>query len=358
MGDETFDIKDHIVMYDGEEPKNKKELEDLLGVLMSRPLPASKAAWQFIIIPSNYGPHGSSCHVLLRFHHSIADGISLFKVFMKYMMDQSPEYRAPAKFGAKGKTLRVLKTIFLGPYFLIKCMLMNRGHHGLNKSKLSGEKRVTCSEAIDLSVIQKIKNCTRCTVNDVLLSCLAGALRQHFLANALEVPKEIVTSIPVDTRPMTEAVALNNRISLVFMKLPIDMDEPLLRLQEVHKRTELLKASPEPLMNGLVIQYFMAWLPNWFTSILFDWFSDKCTMIVSNIVGPQNQQSVCDKTCLGMTFWPPQRSSVGLGVSILSYNDTVRIGVVTDKLVLTTPTSITDSFMKQLHELSAQLKLE
>ena len=57
--DESFNVKDHIVMYDGEEPKNKKELEDVLGIIMSTPLPPNKAPWQFVLIQCNYKPDGS-----------------------------------------------------------------------------------------------------------------------------------------------------------------------------------------------------------------------------------------------------------------------------------------------------------
>ena len=72
-----------------------------------------------------------------------------------------------------------------------------------------------------------------------------------------------------------------------------------------------IKSSPEPLVNAMVIKYSMARLPNWFTTMVFNWFSRKCSMVLSNVPGPQKHLSIGGKVITDLMFWPPQRANVG-----------------------------------------------
>ena len=53
-------------------------------------------------------------------------------------------------------------------------------------------------------------------------------------------------------------------------------------------------------------------LPNWATKKVFDWLSSKCSIVLSNVPGPQQVLSIDGNDLTGITFWPPQRANIGL----------------------------------------------
>ena len=88
-------------------------------------------------------------------------------------------------------------------------------------------------------------------MNDVLLAAVTGALRRY-LASTLDAPVEDVHAlVPVNLRPLDEAIPreLGNHFGVVFLRLPVHLEDPRRRLREVSKRMEALKRSPEAVMT-------------------------------------------------------------------------------------------------------------
>jgi hypothetical protein len=80
----------------------------------------------------------------------------------------------------------------------------------------------------------------------VLLAALTGALRRY-LQNRGESPSGIRLRalVPINLRsPGTEA-ELGNRIGIVLLPLPVDIDEPTDRLREIKRRMDGHKGSLE-----------------------------------------------------------------------------------------------------------------
>ena len=53
----------------------------------------------------------------------------------------------------------------------------------------------------------------------------------------------------------------------------------------------------------------------------------------------------------GMLFWVPQRANIGLGISILSFSDEVRIGLYSDTAVVSDPSELVDDMLAELEHL-------
>ena len=60
-------------------------------------------------------------------------------------------------------------------------------------------------------------------------------------------------------------------------------------------------------------------------------------MLLSNVPGPQSEISIAGAKVDFLTCWPPQKDNIGLGVSMTSYNGTVRVGVGSDHAILENP---------------------
>ena len=97
----------------------------------------------------------------------------------------------------------------------------------LLKGQLSGRKVVAWCEPLPLDEVKAVGKALNCSVNDVLLSCVAGSIG-HYLRERGEDPtgKEIRAMVPVNLRPLEEAWQLGNRFGLAPVVLPIGIDEP------------------------------------------------------------------------------------------------------------------------------------
>ena len=75
------------------------------------------------------------------------------------------------------------------------------------------------------------------TPNDVVLAACAGALRR-FAERRGEAPQPLKVMVPADVRSSTDAAGSGNRISFVFLELPCDEPDPVVRLQAIHRTTK------------------------------------------------------------------------------------------------------------------------
>ena len=72
---------------------------------------------------------------------------------------------------------------------------------------------------MDLDLIKRMKNATGTTVNDILMTCLAGGFHEYFNKFASHMPADILTYVPVDIRPPNAKLVLDNQFALVFLKV-------------------------------------------------------------------------------------------------------------------------------------------
>lgn len=59
------------------------------------------------------------------------------------------------------------------------------------------------------------------SVDVVILSCLAGALRSYMKLCGVENPRDIRACLQVDVRPLHAGLKLDNQFTPVFVKLPV-----------------------------------------------------------------------------------------------------------------------------------------
>ena len=291
-------------------------MQCLIGEICSTPLPVNKSPWQFIILNPGQGhPECDKFHyAVFRLHHSIADGVSLVRVFLKHMVDQPSSEGSTRRFGTRHFMRKAIRAAFEGPHLLLSRLTRSADKNIVHGSRLSGVKSFSWSEPIDLELIKQIKNATGSTVNDVLVSCLASAFRRYFERYSTATPKDILAYVPVDIRPSSGKITLDNQFALVFLDLPLDEENPVETLRKTKRRMDRIKASPEPVINALAVTYCMNRLPSWLSELAFDWTAAKSSLVLSNVPGPQKKLKIASTTLESMIFWPPQRTNVGKSV--------------------------------------------
>lgn len=189
-----------------------------------------------------------------------------------------------------------------------------------------------------------------CSINDVPLSCVAGAIGEYLKSHGDDVTgQEIRAVAPVNLRPLEHAYKLGNRFGLVLLVLPIGVANPI-RVYEVRQRMAALKGSYQPLLAfsllavaGLLIKPAQ--------DMMLNLFARKTTAVMTNVPGPREQLKFCGSTLEQTMFWVPQSGDVGLGVPILSYGGGVQFGVISDSLLCPEPQRIIDKFVPEFARL-------
>jgi WS/DGAT/MGAT family acyltransferase len=213
-------------------------------------------------------------------------------------------------------------------------------------------KRVAWCAPLPLDNVKAVGKALGCSINDVLLSCVAGAIGAYLRAKGeATLGKEIRAMVPVNLRPLHEAYKLGNHFGLVPVVLPIGLDNPLQRLWEVRQRMRALKGSTQPVLAyGVLAVAGLLVKPA--QDALLGLFSRKTTAVMTNVPGPREKQAVCGATIEESMFWVPQTGTVGLGVSILSYGGGVQFGVVSDAGLCPDPQAIIDRFAPEFDTLT------
>jgi WS/DGAT/MGAT family acyltransferase len=219
------------------------------------------------------------------------------------------------------------------------------------RGRLGVSKRVAWAEPLDLEEVKAIGRAFDCTVNDVLMASVAGALRSYMIDRGEQVDGlTIRATVPVNLRPLEHAKKLGNHFGLVFLELPVGEDNPVRRLERVAECMRDLKCSRQAIVSyGLLAALGMA--PASLQRSFLELFSRKATAVATNVPGPHMPLYMAGCTVREMMFWVPQTGTIGLGISILSYNGKVHFGLIADAKLVPDPDDIIRRFRPEFEKL-------
>ena len=391
--DHDVDLRQHIVREKLPRVRGGAQaaLQQRIGELAMKPLDRSRPLWQMHLVEDYEG--GSA--LVFRIHHCIADGIALISVTMSLVDGGAPPPRRSRKETGDGPeawladrlvkplagaAIKALEAAGDGAAKSLSLLLEPaKGVHGSldlaqnawqlvsdaatllmmpddSPTRLKGTpgncKKVAWCPPLPLDEVKAIGKALNCSINDVLLSCVAGALRQYLLSKGDEVAGvEVRAMIPVNLRPLTEAHKLGNQFGLVPLVLPVGVANPIERVYEVRRRMDALKGSTQPLLAFAVLAVAGLLIKPAQDAIL-DLFGSKTTAVMTNVPGPREKLEFLGATLEQVMFWVPQSGNIGLGVSILSYGGSVQFGVMTDTQLCPEPQEIIDQFEPEFARLS------
>jgi len=354
--DEDFTVEKQVLNWTGDHPKRLEDLDEAISEICSTPLPEAVSPWQFLVVPILE----ENCFgLLLRVHHSVADGVALTRVFVKNLYDVPPQGAEPKKFSTKQRVFMWCKAILVGPLMVLTKFFSKSDRSSIHGQELCGKKVVAWSKNVDLSLVKKVKNVAGTTVNDVMVSCLAGALHDYLKGrDNCDGAKldDMWASVPVDIRASTNSVKLKNKFALVFLRLPIVAKNAVDRLLATKQRMDIIKTSAEPLVTATTVQILMM-LPEFISRPLIDFFCRKMSCVLSNVPGPQQTLYLGGQKIAQGIFWVPQRANIGLGLSIFSYGGGIRVGVYCDEWVIPKPKEVVEGFEKNFWQLVNELNI-
>jgi WS/DGAT/MGAT family acyltransferase len=205
----------------------------------------------------------------------------------------------------------------------------------------------------ELATFKRIKNALGGTVNDVVLTVVAGALRSWLRGRGVKTEGlELRAQVPVSIRAEDEQGQLGNRIAVMRAPLPVYVGDPVRRLQIVRQAMDGLKQSKQALgaevitrMNDFAPPTLLA------QSARINFSTRLFNLIVTNVPGPQFPLYVLGRELEGffpVAFLPPNQA---LAIAIVSYNGQVNFGLLADYDSMDDVDLIADGIREALAEL-------
>jgi WS/DGAT/MGAT family acyltransferase len=337
-------------------PGDRRALEAFVSDRAATSLDRSRPLWEVYLIDG----FGDGAAVLTRMHHCIADGIALARVMLT-LTDGGPEPETTFTGPSHGGGLPLVGTV-TGVTKLAIGAIQHPRHAVATavedartvakltlpgsdpRSAIKGEQRpahhVAWCDPIDLRRVKRAARALDATVNDILVSAVAGAVSDRLGEGAGDVH----ALVPFNLRPLDEPLPrdLGNRFGLVVLELPVGIDDPVERTFEVKRRMDAIKHGHEGAISYGILE-LMGHTPAAVEARLIDYFSAKGSMVLTNVPGPRTRLSVAGTQMAGVLVWAPCSGSIGMSVSIFSYAGKVTVGFLTDAGLVPDPRSLADA---------------
>ncbi len=366
VDDDDFDVEHHYREVTLDAPGDEATLQAYVSSQTGIPLDPTHPLWEIHFI-SGFGD-GSAA--FFRIHHAIADGIALTRVMLS-LTDDGPEdsfkevrdpsstqslvdaagwlisnslglVRHPTRIGG------VVRTALHDTTRLVHLATLSTKPKSVLSGKVVETKLVTWTPPIPLTEIKAIGAHAGTTVNDVLLSALAGALGDYLRERGTPL-SDVRVMVPVNLRPLDAPLPpeLGNEFGFYFVDLPTGSMPPRERLDVMHRRIEEIKGSPEALVAFGVLAGLGA-SPQLVEDIGVAFFGSKAAGVVTNVPGPRTPVFLAGARVAGLIGWVPRAGDMGFGVSISSYAGQVTIGFSTDAELIPDPDRLQQLVLDQV----------
>jgi WS/DGAT/MGAT family acyltransferase len=362
--DPDFDIDFHVRRASLPAPGGPEELAALVGSIVSRPLDRSRPLWEFHVVE---GLEHGHLALVSKVHHSIIDGVSGAEV-MAAFFDLEPAPVGPPGSGAAtwepgpvpgdverlrsalgslpGHADQVARTVGSTVRTVRSLNSRNREVQGvlppspfqaprtsINRA-ISGHRRVRLAE-VPLADVRRVTDVLGGTVNDVVLSMVAGSLRTFFAGRHEELDSSLVAMVPVSIRREEERTALGNRVSAMLVSLATGVEDPVARLRLISAGVQAAKEQHRAVDTDVYARWAQALFPAVATRLsrllgnlrVFDHVPPVFNVVVSNIPGPDVPLYLAGARMVAMYPVGPVAEGVGLNVTVFSYLGTLYLGV-------------------------------
>ncbi|MCC6143690.1 MAG: wax ester/triacylglycerol synthase family O-acyltransferase [Candidatus Hydrogenedentes bacterium] len=375
--DPDFDIKDHVHLLHLEKPGTEAQLRVMVEKVMQNALDRSKPLWEQYVV---HGLSGHRSAIISKVHHCLADGVSAVEL-TNVILDPAPEGHSVEKppFYAQelpGFRERLVDAVWddvleevtrwtdvqndlmrLGKAFLPKQLRPTLSElrrllgwfagpidrFPFNVHRLSGRRRVAWVN-FSLAELRDIRQAIGGTVNDVVLTALSAGLRRYVRSHGFSPYKrELRIMVPVNLRQERERGRMGNQVSMLPVRVPLDVIDPLERHKVIVERTRALKdahiadslhllmrlvqVAPPPVqaLAGKAAQLSpITALLSWLTS--FPTVNTVCT----NVEGPRLPLFTMGQPLASLYPYLPVGPEMGVSFAFVSYNQRLYGAIVAD----------------------------
>jgi len=344
-------------------PGGEEELRNLVGQLMSQQLDRTRPLWEMWFVEGLEDNHWA---IVSKLHHCMVDGISATDI-LTVLLDDRPEGTMPPRavwwpqdepsdaqllfdavverWTSPYEQVRAIRSLLRAPRQLaqltqetIKGSLsfaqLARPTVATSLSGPIGPHRRWAWARTSLADVQTVRAAMGGTVNDVILATIAGGFRELLLARGEPVTGTVVRSlVPVSVRRPGEQGEHNNRVSAMFVELPVGEPDPGKRLGAIAAQMQDLKASRQAVAGESLVSMAGFAPPMMLalgTRVAARWPQRNVNTVTTNVPGPQRPMYAMGRRVLETFPYVPIANNVRIGVAIVSYVGQLNVGVTGD----------------------------
>jgi WS/DGAT/MGAT family acyltransferase len=404
IDDPNFDLEFHVRELALAPPGTDQQLSEQVGRIFSRPLDRSRPLWEVYLV---HGLPKGRVAVMTKIHHAVIDGMSGAEI-LGALLDLSPDGRElPPSEETPGETapgqLELLARGLLGvpryPLRLLESIpralpnveevpqlssipgLQAAGRAVADAQRLLGRRRVVGQRDLvpprtsfngrvsphrrfvfmrmSLDEVKEVKNAFGFTVNDVIVSICAGAVRRWLIKHKQLPAEPLVAQIPVSVRSEQQRGTYGNRILLMTAPLFTNIYDPVARLQRTHEALAEMKERHRALPADLLRdanQFIPPALFSRAARLTFSLSSGKrgrpaWNLVVSNVPGPQIPLYMAGAKLEANYPISVVTDGMGLNITVMSYLGGLDFGIVADREQMPDVWSLTEWLREALEEL-------
>lgn len=354
IDDAHFDLANHVRHVRLPRPGGREQLRREASRIVELPLDRSGPLWEMWLIEGL--EDGEHFALLSKFHHCMLDGAAgadLATVFASPDSEaRSPRRQpfhpkpAPSSFelfrdawsDRMAAPLRAVKRGFalrgdaLERFGALRELAADAMHRS-SATPLNGQQsqhRNVDWLGMPLTDLREVKRALRCSLNDLVLAIVTGAVRRYLVAREID-PRQIDFRVvtPVNMRTEEERGQLGNFVSSWVVPLPVGECDLAARLEAICKSTFDLKESRAALGIDTLLG-ITQWLPEAVVALGARAAAGPVNMIVTNVPGPQVPLYQLGSKLLGIYPLVPCLPRSGLGVAVFSYDGQLCWGLNAD----------------------------
>ncbi len=359
VDDRNFDIAHHIRHIALPRPGTQEQLKEIAARINSRRLDRRHALWEVWVIEGVEG--GEQFAILNKIHHCMIDGAAgadLSQVLMSpspkvedgpaipYMPRPAPTrselfgdavsetVRRPLSLArdwiaqATSSPAQRAATDLGGPSASDRLRafaeMANHATTAASPTPINGElgpHRRLDWLTMPLDDVKELRRELGCTINDVVLATVTGALRRYLFRRRMDLKTlDFRISAPVSMRRPEHERIQGNHVSTWVVPLPLAIEDPIEQIEAIQQTTEELKASNAALAVDTIME-LAEWIPGPILERALPAIgnSGPVNMIVTNVPGPQFPLYLAGSRLLAMYPVVPLIPGGGLGVALFSY---------------------------------------
>ena len=367
---------------------SQEELDEIKNELLVKPLQTDVPLFDVFVLSSSKGRSNNRSKssengdsessikpvLAIRYSHAIGDGVHAVKVLEHIAcgLDGEPVKIVHWKRSKKKKEFKNAWAMMLDCLYFVWVFMVgfcravftafgpadNKTVIRDEPVKWSGKREITTSTPIALEELKAVRAAFKCTINDVVVSCIAGAVQRYMEARDCPFTKKPSTRvraiIPFATIPKKEMenmkkdpYTLKNLFTFVSLRLSMGPCSATERLKRTMKKTYDLKRSPEAaitiFLNAIIGKLGSAMQKQ----SVYDYMS-RHSMVLTNVPGPVERVRLAGIEVETVDF---ACANLINQVSVLSYAGEIRLTLVTDPEVVKDAHTIAEYFLKEIKSL-------
>ena len=373
------DLDYHVRPYRVDSPGGRRQLDEAVGTIASTPLDRSKPLWEMYFIE---GLANGRIAVLGKIHHALADGVASANLLARGMdLREGPQSDSDSyATDPAPSTGELVRTAVADHVRHIGRLpgVMRYTAQGIGRVRKSSKKfsseltrpftppptfmnhkvdaeRKFATATLALADVKQTAKHLGVTINDMVLAISAGALRVLCLKYDGNADHPLLASVPVSFDFSRDRIS-GNYFSGVMMVLPVELDDPLERVQAVHDAAVDAKETHQ-LMGPELVSRWSSYFPPAPAEALFRWLAEKdgqnkvLNLPISNVPGPREPGRVGGALVTEIYSVGPLTTGSGLNITVWSYVDQLNISVLSDGATLDDPHELTDAMIEAFVEI-------